>query len=259
MKPGPHRRRAVVGAARALEELSVQSEQSGGRAGAEFVGEQPSEVVVGEAPISHHPGREALDHDVGPRRELPRDRPGLRPAEVERDAVLRRIVAGIELAPLDPRLGVVPGWAETDHVEPRVRLDADDGRAVVGKVLDRDRSDAHPGKVEDLQVRQGEIGFPRQRHQMTPSRASIASWPINVAAYVQLDAAIPNYFLQEAHLAADALNEILVEPLVREGGYVIVPDRPGIGVELREDKLGKFPYKPHRITGSFSADGAVAH
>jgi galactonate dehydratase len=83
--------------------------------------------------------------------------------------------------------------------------------------------------------------------------------PVNVAAYVQLDAAIPNYVLQEAHLAADALNEILVEPLVREGGYVIVPDRPGIGVEIREDKLSKFPYKPHRITGSFSADGAVAH
>jgi galactonate dehydratase len=83
--------------------------------------------------------------------------------------------------------------------------------------------------------------------------------PVNMAAYVQLDAAIPNYFLQESHPAADALNEILEEPLVREGGYVIVPDRPGIGVEIREEKLAKFPYRGHAITGNFQADGSVAH
>ena len=82
---------------------------------------------------------------------------------------------------------------------------------------------------------------------------------INMATYVQLDAAIPNYFLQEAYPAADLLNEILVEPLVRDGGYVVVPDRPGIGVELREDKLAKFPYQPHTIKGWFREDGSVAH
>lgn len=83
--------------------------------------------------------------------------------------------------------------------------------------------------------------------------------PVNISAYVQFGAAIPNYVLQEAHLAADVLNEILVDPPLREGGYVVVPDRPGIGVELREDRLAKFPFRSHRITGSFSADGAVAH
>lgn len=83
--------------------------------------------------------------------------------------------------------------------------------------------------------------------------------PVNVAAYVQLDAAIPNYCLQESNPTADLLNEILEEPLRREGGYVVVPDRPGIGVEVREDRLAKFPYRPHRITGSFHADGSVAH
>ncbi len=83
--------------------------------------------------------------------------------------------------------------------------------------------------------------------------------PVNIAAYVQLDAAIPNYVLQESHVQADALNEILVDPPRREGGYVLVPDRPGIGVELREDRLAKFPYKPHTIAGAFQADGSVAH
>lgn len=83
--------------------------------------------------------------------------------------------------------------------------------------------------------------------------------PVNLAAYVQLDAAIPNYFLMESHAGADAMNEILDAPLKREGGYVIVPDRPGIGVELREDKLGKFPYRPYPINGHFREDGSVAH
>ena len=83
--------------------------------------------------------------------------------------------------------------------------------------------------------------------------------PVNQAAYIQLDAAIPNYFLQESHTVGDALNEILEEPLVREGGYVLVPDRPGIGVEIREEKLAQFPYRGHKIVGNFHADGSVAH
>jgi len=83
--------------------------------------------------------------------------------------------------------------------------------------------------------------------------------PVNIAAFVQLDAAIPNYFLQESHTGADALNDILDEPLRRDGGYVIVPDRPGIGVELREEMLARFPARPLSIVGSFHEDGSVAH
>jgi galactonate dehydratase len=83
--------------------------------------------------------------------------------------------------------------------------------------------------------------------------------PVNKAAYIQLDAAIPNYQLQESYPDADRLNEILEEPLQREGGYYLVPDRPGIGVEIREEKLGKFPYRPYKITGYFREDGSVAH
>jgi galactonate dehydratase len=83
--------------------------------------------------------------------------------------------------------------------------------------------------------------------------------PVNLASFVQLDAAIPNYFLMECHESGDALNEILDQPLERDGGYVVVPDRPGIGVELREEKLARFPYRPYRVRGNYSADGAVIH
>jgi galactonate dehydratase len=83
--------------------------------------------------------------------------------------------------------------------------------------------------------------------------------PVNLAAYVQLDAAIPNYVLQESHTRADALNDILDAPLQREGGYVRVPERPGLGIELREDQLARFPYRPYSPAGAFHEDGSVAH
>jgi galactonate dehydratase len=83
--------------------------------------------------------------------------------------------------------------------------------------------------------------------------------PVNTAAYVQLDAAIPNYVLQESNEGAEAFNDIVDEPLEREGGYVIVPDRPGIGLEINEEKLARYPYKGRKISGSFHADGSVAH
>jgi L-alanine-DL-glutamate epimerase-like enolase superfamily enzyme len=58
---------------------------------------------------------------------------------------------------------------------------------------------------------------------------------------------------------SDRLNEIVDTPPQRDGGYFVVPDRPGIGLSLREEKLSQFPYRPHTIRGAFRADGAVAH
>ena len=84
--------------------------------------------------------------------------------------------------------------------------------------------------------------------------------PVNIAAYAQLDAAIPNYVLQDgARTAVHPLNEIVDEPLTLEDGHIIVPTRPGIGLDVREDKLAKFPYRPMPVRGNFHADGSVAH
>jgi galactonate dehydratase len=83
--------------------------------------------------------------------------------------------------------------------------------------------------------------------------------PINTAAFVQLDAAIPNYVLQESNQVDDhPLAEIVERPLVLDHGYVIVPDGPGIGVEVREDAFARFPYEPWTIAGQTRADGSVA-
>ena len=83
--------------------------------------------------------------------------------------------------------------------------------------------------------------------------------PVNVAAFCQLDASIPNYALMESHTGADAYNEIVDCPVERDGGYLLVSDRPGIGLEIDESRLGRYPCQPKKIVGNVHADGSVAH
>jgi galactonate dehydratase len=81
--------------------------------------------------------------------------------------------------------------------------------------------------------------------------------PVNLAAFVQFAAAIPNYALMES--GTGELTELIKEPLCVENGYVTVSDRPGIGVELHEERLHDFPLRTHSIAPALRADGAVAH
>jgi galactonate dehydratase len=80
---------------------------------------------------------------------------------------------------------------------------------------------------------------------------------VNLAAFVQFGAAIPNYALMEGQ--ATILDDIVDQPLVVEDGYVTVPDRPGIGVDLLENELKRFPFRDHPIAPPTRADGSIAH
>ena len=83
--------------------------------------------------------------------------------------------------------------------------------------------------------------------------------PVSTAACVQLDACIPNFALQE-YTGEDRppKSEILKEPLVREGGYLRVPDRPGIGVELNLEVARRYPPAAKEIRTPLHEDGSVA-
>ncbi len=83
--------------------------------------------------------------------------------------------------------------------------------------------------------------------------------PINNAAFAQLAAAIPNYAHTEHNALNGPMTEIVDEQLRVEGGYRLLPDRPGIGIEIVEDALAKYPYERWAIKGHFHADGSVAH
>lgn len=83
--------------------------------------------------------------------------------------------------------------------------------------------------------------------------------PVNNAAFAHFAAAIPNYVLMESNLPMGPGVGIVDMQMPVEGGYRIVSDRPGIGVEINEDALAKFPQKKIPISGFFHADGSVAH
>ena len=58
--------------------------------------------------------------------------------------------------------------------------------------------------------------------------------PISLAACLQLDASIPNFLAQEHTMFGE---EYLKEPFVFKDGYVELPRKPGLGIELDDDKM----------------------
>jgi galactonate dehydratase len=73
-----------------------------------------------------------------------------------------------------------------------------------------------------------------------------ASGPIGTAAAVQLDAAIPNFLIQEYFVAQAPWIEEVVPGAPRVvGGEIGVPERPGLGVELAEAAALAHPFQEY--------------
>jgi len=64
-------------------------------------------------------------------------------------------------------------------------------------------------------------------------------------ANAHLLAAVPNRFLLETNMTANPLKEgLFKEKLVVKNGYLDIPDKPGLGVELAEGLAEQYPYVP---------------
>ena len=83
--------------------------------------------------------------------------------------------------------------------------------------------------------------------------------PVSTAACVQLAACIPNFALQEYPAGENEppKSEIVKSALTLENGFLIVPDVPGIGIELAEDAQERYPYKPRSVSTRLHVDGSV--
>ncbi|NLS77174.1 MAG: galactonate dehydratase [Chloroflexi bacterium] len=83
--------------------------------------------------------------------------------------------------------------------------------------------------------------------------------PVSTAACLQLAACIPNFALQEypkgEHEAPK--NEIVKSVVKLEGGFLIIPDAPGIGIELAPDAAERHPYRPREVRTRLHVDGSV--
>ena len=84
--------------------------------------------------------------------------------------------------------------------------------------------------------------------------------PVSTAACLQIAACIPNFALQEYPIGEHEFpkNVIVKEPLKTESGFLIIPDAPGIGVELTDDAQEKAPPRTHgAINARLNVDGSV--
>lgn len=86
--------------------------------------------------------------------------------------------------------------------------------------------------------------------------------PISLASCIQLDACIPNFLVQE-HPGNPDKSDLGVgyikEPFVIEDGYIRVPAKPGLGIELDEEALKDKIYDGKWTTPrQYYEDGSIA-
>ncbi len=83
--------------------------------------------------------------------------------------------------------------------------------------------------------------------------------PVSTAACVQLAACIPNFSIQEYPLGEQEppKSEIVKGTLELREGFLVVPDLPGIGIELVEDAAERYPFEPRHFQTRLHRDGSV--
>jgi galactonate dehydratase len=81
---------------------------------------------------------------------------------------------------------------------------------------------------------------------------------VSTAACLQLAACTPNFVIQEyPRFETLPLKDIVKGNVELEKGYLKIPETPGIGVELNDDALERFPYKPRTPMTHKRKDGSI--
>jgi galactonate dehydratase len=84
--------------------------------------------------------------------------------------------------------------------------------------------------------------------------------PVSTAACLQIAACIPNFALQEYPIGEHAYpkNVMVKQPIPLADGFLMIPDTPGIGIEIADDAQEKAPPRPHgEINARLHVDGSV--
>ena len=85
--------------------------------------------------------------------------------------------------------------------------------------------------------------------------------PVLTAAACNIDTSIPNFLTQEYSKEDEApVNSMFTTAWKREGGFIPVPDSPGIGVTLDGDALKARPFEPRGLQNiPMRTDGSVGY
>jgi galactonate dehydratase len=85
--------------------------------------------------------------------------------------------------------------------------------------------------------------------------------PVLTAAAVHLDVSVPNFVVQEYSKLDETVAAAFPGALQRQGGYLPVPEAPGLGVRLDEAAAAALPpypdWNPNRVP--YREDGSVAY
>ena len=74
------------------------------------------------------------------------------------------------------------------------------------------------------------------------------SGPVSNAAILQLAACTPNFLIHEMMLTDGKFRTAVTnENVVFEDGYLLIGDKPGLGIEVNVDEVLKHPYKPRNL------------
>jgi galactonate dehydratase len=83
--------------------------------------------------------------------------------------------------------------------------------------------------------------------------------PVSTAVCAQLCACIHNIAVQE-YTGTEwqkPKRDFVVEPLKIKDGFLEIPDRPGLGIELNEEALKHYPPKPFDRPIAYNTDGSL--
>ncbi|MBQ4160877.1 MAG: galactonate dehydratase [Clostridia bacterium] len=74
------------------------------------------------------------------------------------------------------------------------------------------------------------------------------SGPISNAAILQLAATVPNFIIHEIMLTDGSFRKkITNEEVVFDDGYILIPDKPGLGIDVNIDEVLARPYTPRNL------------
>lgn len=86
-----------------------------------------------------------------------------------------------------------------------------------------------------------------------------AGGPISLLACAHIDACIPNFLIQECNVdfESEFVRDLFSGLPVIENGYLLVPDKPGLGIEFNEAAAEKYPYRPFDRPVIVQPDGGI--
>jgi galactonate dehydratase len=103
-----------------------------------------------------------------------------------------------------------------------------------------------------------EIAAMAETYFVAVSPHNYNSTAVGLAATIQVSAAIPNFLITEYFLNLHEFGrEVAVEPFEVRDGYIQLPQTPGLGIDLDEETLARYPYRqqPARSIRQYDEEG----